>query len=347
MNNYIENLNDELKKYYKILCNNVYPEFINKYIDLPELQRLSKIGQFCGCDYTKIYSVKYWYSRLDHSIACALMTWNFTKDKTQTLLALFHDMGTPAFSHCVDYLLDDYINQESSEKDIYKIINSSNTIKKYLVEDLIDIQKMSDISVYTIVENKKPKICVDRLEGVLSTCLIWLHCWDINRVKKAYQNITVLKNEYNEDELGFNNIQLCENFFEGVNKYSIELQKNEDKYIMQFFADMLKKLLENNCIKIEQLYNMSEQEVINILSSKYETIWNVFKNANTIIRSDIQPNNVYHVSISAKKRYVNPLCKNNNKINRLDEISSNCKTLLDKYMNFEDSKYAYINGINI
>jgi HD superfamily phosphohydrolase len=39
-----------------------------------------------------------------------------TKDKKQTLCALFHDLGTPAFSHVVDFMFNDPTNQASSEK---------------------------------------------------------------------------------------------------------------------------------------------------------------------------------------------------------------------------------------
>ena len=124
--------NEEIKKYYNILCNGNYPSFINKYLKVKELERLKEIGQFCGCDYNKLYNIKYWYSRYDHSIAVALMTWNFTKDKTQTIAALFHDLGTPAFSHCIDYLFGDSVKQESSEKSVFEIINKSIEIKKLL-----------------------------------------------------------------------------------------------------------------------------------------------------------------------------------------------------------------------
>ena len=171
--NYIDKLeNEEIKKYFKMLSKE-YPIFIDKYINTKELQRLKHIGQFCGCDYTKLYSCKYWYSRLDHSIACALMTYNFTKNKTQTLGALFHDLGTPAFSHCIDFLLNDSENQESSEKSIDEIISNSKEILKLLEKDNIEVYDVTNIDKYTILENQKPKLCVDRLEGVLHTALIW------------------------------------------------------------------------------------------------------------------------------------------------------------------------------
>ena len=336
--------NEEIKQYFNILCKGDYPTFIDKYISTKEMQRLSGIGQFCGCDYTSIHSVKYWFSRLDHSIATALMTWNFTKDKTQTLAALFHDLGTPAFSHCIDYLMGDTINQESSEINVYEVINNSNKIKGYLKSDSINIADIKDISIYPVVENKKPKICVDRLDGILGTCLIWQQYWDLSTVKKVYDDMTVLTNEFNEDEIGFQTKDIAELFFDGVFKYSIVLQKNEDKYTMQFIADILKDMLNNNKIKLDDLYVVSEEYIINMIQSIYEE-YNVFSQTKMIERTEQIPENNYYVSIDAKKRYVVPICINSNKIARLDTFSNKCKDKLDEYLNFKDSKYAYVKKI--
>jgi hypothetical protein len=143
----------------------------------------------------------------------ALMTWNFTKDKVQTLLALFHDLGTPAFSHTIDYVMGDAVNQESSEKDVFKIISNSTQLVGYLKEDNIDINELKYIDKYTIVENKKPKLCVDRLDGVLHTCFIWFRYWDLSTVKKIYDDIIVIINEDGEKEIGFKSLDMAELFF--------------------------------------------------------------------------------------------------------------------------------------
>jgi len=336
--------NGEIREYFNILCKGDYPIFIDKYIDTKEMQRLSGIGQFCGCDYTSIHNVKYWFSRLDHSIATALMTWNFTKDKTQTLAALFHDLGTPAFSHCIDYLMGDTINQESSEINVYDVINNSITIKDYLKIDNINIKDIKDISIYPVVENKKPKICVDRLDGILGTCLVWQQYWDLSTVKKVYDDMVVLTNEYDEDEIGFQTKEIAELFFEGVFKYSIELQKNEDKYTMQFIADILKDMLKNNRLKLDDLYIFSEEYIISMIKTVYSD-YNVFSKTKMIERTDEIPEKHYYVSIDAKKRYVVPICINSNKIARLDTFSNKCKEKLEEYLNFKDSKYAYVKKI--
>lgn len=336
--------NKEIDSYFNILCKGDYPDFIDKYIYTSEMQRLAYVGQFCGCDYTKIHNIKYWYSRLEHSIATALMTWNFTKDKTQTLAALFHDLGTPTFSHCIDYVMGDAVNQESSEIDVYTIIKSSPKIVKYLNDDGVYIDDLKNLKRYTVVENKKPKLCVDRLDGVLHTCLIWQQYWDLSTVKKVYDDIVVLKNEFDELEIGFQNQKIAELFFEGVYKYSIELQKNEAKYAMQFIADIINDMIEKRLLKTNDLYTLTEETIVSMMFDLYDEFQH-FNNAEKIERTNEKPVDYYYVSVDAKKRYVIPICINGNKIERLDTFSTNCKEKLDEYLNFKDSKYAYVKTI--
>lgn len=345
---YIETLNEELKEYCNILCNGDYPYFIDDYINTKALQRISGVGMFCGADYQKLltHDIKYWYSRLDHSIVCALMAWHFTHDKTQTLAALFHDIGAPVFSHSIDYMLGDYINQESSELSIKEVIENSSEILALLNKDNISIEDVCDISRYTVVENKKPKICVDRLDGIFTTGLIWGKFWSINDLKEIYNSLIISTNEYNEPEISFNNIEIAEKFFEGSNKYSIMTQSNEDKISLQLLGDVAKLAIDNKVISLDDLYLLSEKEVINRIENsncqKLLKMWDIFKNLNQVYGNDIKIEDKYCISIECKKRYVNPLCSINGNSDRLINISNKAKELMNEYMEHKDSKYAYI-----
>ena len=341
---YINNLNKEIKKYFRILSKE-YPSFINKYIQTDEMQRLSGIGLFCGCDYSNLFSCKYWFSRLDHSIATALMIYNFTKSKEQILGALFHDLGTPTFSHSIDFMLSDSVNQESSEINVKDVLLSSKKIIRYLEKDNINIDDVTHIEKYTILENKKPKLCVDRLEGVLSTGLVWYYFWTIEEIEEIYNDISVLINEENEQEIGFKNIEVANNFYEGVYKYSIVLQQNEDKFAMQFIADNVKYLIDNSIIKLEDLYKLSEKQVIEIIkdNTSLKEKWTVFENADKIKRTNDRPDVEYYISnVNSKKRHVIPLVDFEGNTVRLNKVSKKCGELLEKYLSFEDSVYAYI-----
>ena len=114
MKKYFDNLNPIIKQYFKILSPEI-PEFLYEYINTPEMMRLDTVSALVGSDYAGFIDVKFPYTSLSHSIGVALIIWNFTKDKKQTLAGLFHDIATPAFKHCIDFLNGDYEKQESTE----------------------------------------------------------------------------------------------------------------------------------------------------------------------------------------------------------------------------------------
>ena len=164
MSKYFEKLNKEIKEYFKILSPEI-PEFLEDYIEVPEMQKQAGISVSCGTYYSKLFpDIKLWYSSLDHSVAVALIIWNFTKDKKQTLSGLFHDIATPAFKHCIDFLNGDYEKQESTEELTEKIISESKEIMGLLKRDGIKIEEVSDYHMYPSADNDTPQLSSDRLE---------------------------------------------------------------------------------------------------------------------------------------------------------------------------------------
>ena len=125
MSKYFENLDEQIKEYFKILSPEI-PEFLEEYIETPEMQKQASISVSCGTYYSKLFpDIKLWYSSLDHSVAVSLIIWNFTKDKKQTLAGLFHDIATPVFKHCIDFMNGDSEKQESTEERTSDIIKNS------------------------------------------------------------------------------------------------------------------------------------------------------------------------------------------------------------------------------
>ena len=131
MKKYYDNLNTEIKEYFKILESN-FPEWLNEYIDTKELLSQQYISVTCGTIYSNLFESDFFFSSLDHSVAVALIVWHFTHDKKQTLSGLFHDIATPAFKHCVDFLNGDYMTQESTENLTTEIIKKSKEIIKII-----------------------------------------------------------------------------------------------------------------------------------------------------------------------------------------------------------------------
>lgn len=106
--------NKEIEKYFYILSKEI-PDFLIEYANVKEMQRLKGISMVSACEHTKLIPYNFFHTRYEHSIGVALIVWNFTKDKKQTIAGLYHDIATPSFSHVVDYLHGDYEKQETTE----------------------------------------------------------------------------------------------------------------------------------------------------------------------------------------------------------------------------------------
>ena len=256
------------KEYLKIL-NDDACDFIGKYLSVPSLVRLKNISYFCGMDYASkdIYSFKEYISRFDHSLSVALITWKCTRNKKDTLAALFHDISTPCFSHVIDYMNKDYIKQESTECFTEEILRSDEYLLKCLKEDNINLEEIINFKNYTIVDNNRPKLCADRLDGVILTGLFWTQNLNINQVKNIINSLAIYINEDSEKEIGFKEIAVLKLVVD-VNK-SIDLycHSNEDNYMMELLSDITKTAILKGYIKYEDLYKLTEDKVFSIFEN--------------------------------------------------------------------------------
>ena len=306
MSKYLDSLNNEVKEYFKILSNE-FPEWLNDYIETPELQRIGKISMNCGTDYSKCFNLKYWYSNLDHSVGVALIIWHFTKDKKQTIAGLLHDIATPVFKHCIDFMNGDALNQESTEEKTSEIIKNSKEIMALLKRDNIKLEEVEDYKLYPIADNDSPRLSADRFEYNFSGGLVFYRIWELEEIKKVYDNITIVKNENNEEELAFKDLKICQDYISKVSKLWPEWISDADRTVMQFLADICKSMKVKGYLSIDDLYTLSEEEVItNILNCKDKYISNSFKlfsNSDKVYVSDELVKDKYCIKVKSKTRY--------------------------------------------
>ena len=345
MNKYMQNLSPTIKSYFHILSSE-FPEFLYEYIDTPEMQKQGGISVSCGTIYSKLFN-RFWYSSLDHSVAVALIIWNFTKDKKQTLAGLFHDIATPVFKHCIDFMNGDYEKQESTEELTTQIIEKSKEIMKLLNRDHIKIEEVSDYHIYPIADNDTPKLSSDRLEYTLSNGLGAVeNLWDLETVKEIYQDIEIQENEEGIPELGFKHKELAEKFVNNMSKLSCIYISNKTKFSMQLMADIVKKMYEQHLVSKKDLYTLSEKEIIQkIENCPIKKLSNCFKKweyATQIKESDELPHDKYAVNIKVKQRYIVPLVEEGNQFVRIDKISKNAKEDINRFLNYQPKKYAYL-----
>ncbi|MCM1370304.1 MAG: HD domain-containing protein [Clostridium sp.] len=336
--NHIDNIDIRTKEYFQVLEPN-FPEWLIEYINTPELLKQQYISITCGTIYSDLFESDYFFSSLDHSVAVALICWHFTNDKKVTLAGLFHDIATPTFKHCIDFLNGDYMNQESTEDLTTKIIKSSKEIKSLLKRDNIALEEVNDYHIYSIADNDTPRLSSDRLEYSLSNALLTYNLLDLTSIKEIYDDIEIQKNEEGIVELGFKTIKIANKFVEVTSKLSVIYREDRTRYSMQLLADIIKKLNEEKIITIKDLYDKNESEIIDVIeNSQYKEIFDDWKNAKAVKISKERPLNVYFVHHGAKVRYIDPLVNDK----RISEIDDKSKQMIEKNLSYDMSNYVYL-----
>ena len=346
MINYLETLNPIIREYYSILsCE--FPEFLIDYINTPRMQKLDKISVSCGMPYSKMFKVDFWYSTLEHSIAVALIIWHFTKDKKQTLAGLFHDISTPVFKHCIDYMNEDAERQESTEDLTKAMILESDEIMELLMRDNIKVEEVSNYHLYSIADNDIPRLSADRLEYTIINGLGQVKkMWDLEEVKEIYDDIIIVENEDKALEMCFKDLKIADKFTKVMSELSVIYTEDKRRFGMQFLGDIMKRMSSVGLISVSDLYELSEKDVIEMIKScnkfNISTCFNLWQNSLDVKVSDKEIKDKYCVNVGSKKRYIDSLVKTNNTVERISKISKQAKKYIDSCINYDFDRYIYM-----
>lgn len=326
---------------------------LDKYFETKTLQRLKGKGLFCGMDYVGINSLRpnEYYSRYDHSKNVAYTAWKLSEDLKIALTGAFHDVGSLSFAHVNSFKKGDSLTQESDELDIKSIIQKDEELLTYLHEDGINIDEVVTASKYPLIDKKIPSLCLDRVDGILATCLFWSKTHSFEEIESLYNMLTYFENLNgmcfdisNERLRNFNGeIVLSENynaeyedFFRAINTYSKLLLTKEDRYLMEVLGLALKYYEDIGLITENDLFELSEQEIISkILNSKYGYILKDVLSLDKVSYATKEDTGLVIVS-KPKIRQANPLCFGQMEICEIDGISGRFyRELNNLYQNIE------------
>lgn len=311
---------------------------LDKYFNTKTLQRLQGKGLFCGMDYVGIKSLRpvEYYSRYDHSKNVAYTAWKLSEDLKTSLTGAFHDVGSLSFAHVNSFKKGDGLNQESDELSVKDVIEKDEELLEYLHDDGIMLDEVIDSKQYPLIDKKIPSLCLDRVDGILATCLFWAKSHSFSEIESLYNMLTYFENlngmNYNLLNNRFKNFKgeivlseyagtEYEDFFKAINTYSKLLLTKEDRYMMEVLGLTLKYYEDIGLITEKDLFEFSEQEILNkILSSKEKNILEDVLSLEKVSYATSEDKGLVLIS-KPKIRQANPLCVGSMEVCEIDNIS--------------------------
>ena len=120
---------------------------------------------------------------------------------------------------------------------------------------------------------------------------------------------------------------------------------DEDRISMQFFADMCASMNALGYLSISDLYNLPESEVIEKFRTCDDYLSKTFKKfekTKKCYKSNHKVDGKYCVNVKSKRRFVNPLVKEENIYGRVYDLSESAKKNIDDYMKIPNEGYNYL-----
>lgn len=311
---------------------------LDKYFETKTLQRLKGKGLFCGMDYVGIKNLvpREYYSRYDHSMNVAYTAWKLSEDLKVALAGAFHDVGSLSFAHVNSFKKGDALRQESDELSVKSVLLEDPELLEYLYQDGVNIDDVIDASRYPLIDKKIPALCLDRVDGILATCLFWAKTHSFQEIEHLYNMLTYFESlnglecDWSNDRLRYFNGEIVlseyydaeyEDFFKAINVYSKLLLTKEDRYLMEIMGLTLKYYEDIGLITERDLFYMSEQEIISkILNSKYSGVLKDVLSLKEVSYADKTDTGIVLVS-KPKIRQANPLCWGQMEVCEIDGIS--------------------------
>ena len=366
----------DISEYFEILCpREDWPPFLDKYLKLPVLQRLTGVGLLCGTDWTPLYKNRFYYSRLDHSKGVALIVWHFTHDKAQTIAGLLHDISTPVFSHVSDFRKGDALTQTATEEPTARIIREDEELGRLLSEDGLTAAQVEDYHIYPISDNEIPQLSADRLEYMFPSGMALDGSWTMEEIRQCYNGLVILKNEEGKDELGFKSLEIAELYCEHFCMIGHILQLNENKLTLQLLGQIMNLAEKVSVLSENDFMTLSEKEVMDKLDRHAELVsasmtsseqrsrnkfgmtdtdytllakyYHTFRKMTSIEHTNepLPEDEYFCVNLKVKQRYINPLVitpGSTVKTVRLFDISDKAHRIIEDFKTYSDTPYGCV-----
>jgi uncharacterized protein len=135
-------------------------------LDLLETAAVQRLGQVLQHGITGLLGLTSPISRLDHSLGTMLLVRRLGGGVPEQIAALLHDVSHTAFSHVIDYVVDDHDGQSFHDKQKEAYV-AETAVPNLLARYGYDWQWLIQEEQFPLLEQPAPRLCADRIDYFL------------------------------------------------------------------------------------------------------------------------------------------------------------------------------------
>lgn len=302
-------------------------------IDSKEIQRLKWVDQAW---YFEPYFPWSAHSRFEHSVWVYLLLKKYWAPLEEQVAWLIHDISHWTFSHCLDYVFDEWNQKKQNHQDnIFEKFLKNTNIPSILGKYWLNIEYILDDKKNPLKEKNLPDLCADRIDYSIRDVI---HCnkIPIEKGKEILNSLNIVDNNWIFHDFDVSK-EYAKLFFDMDNRYWSWI---EAAVMFVTASEFLKYAWNKWYIERYDFYT-TDKEVLDKIT-KYldsdESLKLLWDRMNNKIPFENNPNN-YNRSVFCKTRIVDPLFMKGWKIARLSDEDIERK---DVMMNKNKAKEYFI-----
>ena len=280
-----------------------FSHFLEKIIKNQPIQRLKNIRQN-GAMFLAYPHIK--TSRFEHSLGVSHLIKILGGDEKEQIAGLLHDLPHTAFSHVVDYVL------ENDSEDFHEKHKLNFILNKELSANLLSIgfepKDFLKDEHFKILETEHPALCADRIDYTLRDLIAW------GKITQQKARLFVDSLIFIESEIAVKSVfwgQWFKDNYDYLNQHIFGDYRNAAANAM--FSQLLKKALLINAIAIEDFFQNDDFVLSKI--NNHSVLQEDLKSIKTQLESD----KVRFSTMEFKTRFVDPLIIESDRVSRLSK----------------------------
>ncbi|MBS3073223.1 HD domain-containing protein [Candidatus Pacearchaeota archaeon] len=296
--------------------NEVKEPVLLKLINSPEIQRLKDVSQLGVPDEFNRFKG---FSRYEHSIGVMLLLKYCRANLEEQVAGLLHDISHTAFSHVYDWVLGSNEKEDHQDKVHKKIITNSN-IPLILKEYKIDVERISHLENFKILDLNIPDVCADRFDYLVRDPVT-----TPKLAKYFFKNLRIY-----DGKLVFSDKKSAKSFGSHFLKAQLEHWGHPETMLRyRLFSEALKMAIQEGTLVSMDFYGGEKKILEKIKNSTNLIIQRNLKTLSGKLNYQINEQS-QEAPLKKKFRHVDPIYIRNGGLSRLSETDDSFKQLLKK-----------------